>query len=109
MMSDEEKVGDKYVCHPPSYRSEKLHKFIERLDNRLEKVPTHHARHARVLGSPVEKEPPTGAKKWILRNSEGLSLEQEQEACASDEKNLRLSEEERNEQKTDYYSVHCAL
>ena len=62
-------------------------------------MPTHHARHARVLGSPVEKEQPTGAKKWILRNSEGLSLDQEQEACASDEESSRLSEEERNEQR----------
>ena len=23
MKSDEERVGDKYVCHPPSFRSEK--------------------------------------------------------------------------------------
>ena len=37
MMSDEERVGDKYVRHPPSFRSEKVSKFIEKLDSRLVK------------------------------------------------------------------------
>ena len=34
MTSDEERVGDKYVRHPPSFRSEKVSKFIEMLDSR---------------------------------------------------------------------------
>ena len=96
MMSDEEKVGDKYVRHPPSYRSERLHRFIQKLDSRLARTPTRHARHTRVLGSPVEKEPPPGAKKWILRSTEDLSpQDQDQEgAHTSDDESLRWSEEE---------------
>ena len=62
MMSDEEKVGDKYIRHPPSYRSDRLNRFIQKLDSRLESTPSGHARHTRLLGSPVEKEPPVRAK-----------------------------------------------
>ena len=31
MMSEEELVGDKYICLPPSYRSEKLNTAVFRL------------------------------------------------------------------------------
>ena len=36
MMSGEERVGDIYVCQPPSYRSEKFHKFLMKLDERAD-------------------------------------------------------------------------
>lgn len=34
MKSDEEKQGDVYILHPPSYQSSSLTKFIEKLDSR---------------------------------------------------------------------------
>ena len=68
MMSEEEKVDDTYVRHPPSYRSERLNKFIQKLDERLECTPSHHARHARILGSPIEKPIPAVAKRWMLKD-----------------------------------------
>ena len=36
MMSEEEKDGDVYIRHQPSYRSNTLNKFIKKLDQRLE-------------------------------------------------------------------------
>ena len=43
MMSEEERVGDRYVRHPPSYRSQKRSKFIMKLDQHASKsqVPMH--------------------------------------------------------------------
>ena len=71
MMSDEERVGDKYVRHPPSYRSDRFNRFLEKLDSRLEKTKTtHHARHERVSGSPVEKLPPVAAKGWMVKDAD---------------------------------------
>ena len=69
MMSDEEKMGDSYVRHPPDYRSERLNRFIQKLDERLGSTPSSHARHTRVLGSPVEKRIPANAKAWMLRDN----------------------------------------
>lgn len=62
MMSDEEKVGDRHVCPPPNYRSERLNRFIQKLDEGLDSTPSSHARHTIVLGSPVEKRIPANAK-----------------------------------------------
>ena len=96
MMSDEEKVGDQYICHLPSYRSDKLHKFIQRLDNWLEGTRSSHARHTRVLGSPVEKQPPPRAKGWMLKTAvepTPVNDQQSQNADnAADEESFELSE-----------------
>lgn len=74
MMSDEEKVGDTYVRHPPAYRSERLNRFIQKLDSCLDSTPSRHARHTRVLGSPVEKRIPARAKSWMLKENEGTAI-----------------------------------
>ena len=98
MMSDEEKVGDKYVRHPPSYRSERLNRFSNKLDSRLETTPSRHARHIRVLGSPVDRQPPSRAKTWMVKsnvNSEGSQPNEEEmeEAPASDADSFEFSED----------------
>ena len=70
MMSDEEKVDDTYVRHQPSFRSVRLNNFIQKLDGRIEKTPSSHPRHIRVLGSPVEKSAPENAKPWMIASDE---------------------------------------
>ena len=64
MMSDEEKVGDKWIRHLPSYRSELFTKFIGKRDNRCSSST--HARFPRGVGSPALKDPPTNCKNWLL-------------------------------------------
>lgn len=68
MMSDEELVGDEYIRHPPSYRSVKLNRFLNKLDLRAERnnTRTAHPRVPRQLGSPVTKRAPHHAKKWMI-------------------------------------------
>ena len=60
MMSDEEKVGEKLIRHPPSHRSELFTKFIRKLDNRCSSFT--HARFPREVGSPALKGPPANCK-----------------------------------------------
>ena len=96
MMSDEEKDGNTYIRHPPSYRSERLNRFIQKLDSRLDSTPS---RHARVLGSPVEKQTPARAKRWMLKdcNSENVAVandDQNPEAPASNGESFGILEEE---------------
>lgn len=64
MMSDEERAGEKWVRHRPSYRSELFNRFIDKLDCRA--ANGERARFPRDLGSPRSKNPPTCAKKWML-------------------------------------------
>ena len=92
MMSDEEKFDDKYIRHQPTYRSEKLNSFIQMLDRRLENMPSRHARHVRVLGSPVERRPPARAKKWMIKNTETPPDEDNNQGRVSDTQ-ARLSDE----------------
>lgn len=78
MISDEEKVDDTYVQHPPAYRSDQLNRFIQKLDERLNSTPSHHARHPRVLGSPTEKPISSRAKPWMISDqSRNESMEEE--------------------------------
>lgn len=65
MMSEEERVGDKYVRHPPSYRSKKASRFIDKLDARLSST-SDRARFNRVIGSPRNRPAPLRAKKWTI-------------------------------------------
>ena len=66
MMSEEERVGDVYVRHPPHYRSEKLNKFIRKLDERASKKTKSHARFSRKEGSPRKVQIPKHAKQWMI-------------------------------------------
>ena len=79
MMSDEEKSGESYVRHQPSYRSERFNKFIQKLDERLENMPSQHPRHTRVLGSPVAKAIPQNAMTWMLAPDSQPPLTEDQE------------------------------
>ena len=63
-MSDEEKVGQKWVRHRPSYRSDLFNRFIEKLDSRV--TVADRARFPREVGSPRIKNPPSSAKQWML-------------------------------------------
>ena len=78
MMSEEEKEGEVYVRHPPTYRSQAFKKFIEKLDQRLN-ASTDKSKHPRMdrrLGSPRERPIPPGCKKWIIKKDlEDDSLE----------------------------------
>lgn len=66
-MSEEEEDNGIFVRHPPSYRSVSLNRFIDKLDYRLEKLPsTSHSRIQRRLGSPILCEAPRGCKSWLL-------------------------------------------
>jgi len=67
MMSEEERVGDVYVRHPPHYRSEKLNKFIRKLDERASKKSKSHARFSRKEGSPRKLPIPKHAKQWMIQ------------------------------------------
>ena len=64
MMSDEEKVVDKWIRHLLSYRFELFTKFIRKRDNRCSSST--HARFPRGVGSPALKDPPTNCKNWLL-------------------------------------------
>lgn len=68
MMSDEEQIGENYVRHQPSYRSDALNKFITKLDNRGDKKMSAHPRTKRTMGSPRKLCPPSHARKWTVKN-----------------------------------------
>ena len=51
MMSNEERMSDIYLRHPPSYRSEKFHKFLMKLDERAAAKSNSHSRFKRQEGS----------------------------------------------------------
>ena len=68
MMSDEEEQGEVYIRHPPSYRSDILSSFIEKLDSRCSKEANSQPRKKRVVGSPIMKAVPINAKKWMLKD-----------------------------------------
>ncbi len=61
MMSEEEKNEDKFVRHPPSFRSAK-----RKLERRLERKPSR--RVHRVEKSPRSVPIPVGAKKWTFKS-----------------------------------------
>lgn len=65
-MSDEDRVGDKFVRHPPAFRSSKVQMFIEKLDARLQKKGSSKPRLARVLGLPRKLPLPRNAKQWTV-------------------------------------------
>ena len=50
MTSDEEKIGEKYVHHQPSYHSDSLNKFVTKLDSRSDKKMLAHPRTRRTIG-----------------------------------------------------------
>ena len=52
MMSDEEKQGDVFIHHQPSYRSTK---FLNKLDQRAAAKSSYQPRASRELGSPAKK------------------------------------------------------
>ena len=67
MMSEEEEENGVFVRRPPSYRSDSLNTFIDKLEYRLDNLPsTNHLRAQRRLGSPIESEAPRGCKSWLL-------------------------------------------
>ena len=81
MMSDEERVADKWIRHPPSYRSDKFTRFIAKLDSRT--VNDKHARFPRDLGSPRNMDVPPQAKDWMINQSSSEAAPYESEELFS--------------------------
>lgn len=77
MMSDEEKRGDIYVRHQPTYRSEKLGAFLDKLDERSSKKESTHAKYKRAVGTPLKKNAPSGIDKWMMKSQDQLSIQAE--------------------------------
>lgn len=67
MMSEEELDEGVYVRHQPSYRSEALQRFINKLDARLDAEKGTHPRLERRLGSPHEKSAPVVTNSWVIK------------------------------------------
>ena len=69
MTYDEEKIDDMYVSHPPSYRSEKFHNYLMKLDTRVAANGRNvHARFQRQEGTIIEKNPPPNCKPWMIKS-----------------------------------------
>ena len=66
-------MGEVYIRHPPSYRSDVMTKFVNKLDLRSKKrhIQMSHPRIERWLGSPVSKPIPPHDKKWMLSKRDG--------------------------------------
>ena len=69
MMSEEESDGDTFTRHQPSYRSDKLTKFLSNLDRRWDKKPIVQLRTKRIIGSPIKKAIPAYANKWMVKTN----------------------------------------
>ena len=70
MMSDEEVLPDGTIERKKqSWRSSELDEFFCTLDSRADTV-SKTARKPRVLGSPVECEPPPGCPSWMIKRAE---------------------------------------
>ena len=67
MMSEEELDEGVYVRHQPSYRSEALQRFINKLDARLDAEKGTHPRLERRLGSPHVKSAPVVTNSWVIK------------------------------------------
>lgn len=67
MMLDEEKRGEIYVRHQPTYRSDTLNAYIKKLDKCSAEASTFNAKFPRVVGTPTKKAIPPSTKKWIVR------------------------------------------
>lgn len=67
MMSDEEKDGEIFTRHPPSYRSDALNKFLDKLDSRSKRKTNQQPRIPRRIGSPIERNVPDHAKNWMIK------------------------------------------
>ena len=63
MMSDEEKRGDMYVRHQPSYRFDVLNAFIKNID-RSAAYGSFHAKFQRYSDNVCV---PSSAKRWIVK------------------------------------------
>ena len=63
-MSDEERDGEKWIRHRPSYRSDMFNHFIDKLDSRAQDL--NRAQFPRNIGSPRIKSIPPTASKWML-------------------------------------------
>ena len=83
MMSDEEKQGEVFIRRQPSYRSQELNKFLSKLDKRYEKKPSHQPRITRVMGSPIIKDVPRFAKRWMVVSHLSNSIEAQEDELSA--------------------------
>ena len=86
-MSDEEKQGDVFIRHQPSYRSTTFTKFLNKLDQRAAAKSSHQPRASRELGSPAKKQIPPMCKQWMIKpelRKEQNKIEKEPDSSVSD-------------------------
>ena len=107
-MSDEEKRGELYVRHQPSYRSDVLNAFIKKLDKRSAASSTSHAKFQCIIGTPTKKTVPPPAKRWIVKpmsdidasEAAGVGMEENQtgERTGIDSGNGELNAQQQEQQ-----------
>ena len=73
-MSDEERVGEKWVRHHPSYRLYLFNQFIDNLDGHA--TIFDRAKFPKDVGSPRMKNPPQCAKQWMLSQTTVEEIEE---------------------------------
>ena len=59
--------GGAYIRHAPSYRSDVLNTFIQKLDSRCDKNPNSQPRKQRLQGSPHTRTVHSYAKSWTVK------------------------------------------
>ena len=71
VMSEEEEEGDSFIRHWPSWRSDTLNQFLEKLERRFKDKHPHSLAKPRTYGEPVQKKAPTGIPSWMVRPQQG--------------------------------------
>ena len=95
-MSEEDRDGNRFIRHPPDYRSMKVQQFIDKLEKRLEKrvsANSSKARFIRILGSPRQAALPRNAKKWTVRPLGDVDIEEGNESESQHSEEQLLSDE----------------
>ena len=70
MMSEEENDGDGFIRHRYSWRSDKLNKFIEKLDKRHGKSTRAGPAKKRIYGQMITKQTPENLPPWMVAKAD---------------------------------------
>lgn len=70
MMSEEEEEGDTFIRHKPSWRSDTLNQFLEKLESCFKDKHPKSLAKPRKYGEPVEKNVPSGIPSWMIKANE---------------------------------------
>ncbi|CAI8031455.1 hypothetical protein GBAR_LOCUS17848 [Geodia barretti] len=67
MMSEEEEEGGSFIRHKPSWRSNTLNRFLEKLERRFKEKHPNSLAKPRTYGEPIQKAPPAGIPSWMVK------------------------------------------